>query len=49
MQAQERHEGEASLIMGAALELDGRCEGHQKLDRAFHRVGFSGLIGSPVL
>lgn len=46
---QKRHEADAAPIMGAALELDARCDGDQKLDRALRRVGFSGLIGSPVM
>jgi hypothetical protein len=46
---EDRHRARAEGVMAAALDLDTRCEHNAKLDRAFRRVGFTGLIGSPAL
>lgn len=45
----QRHQGTAGVVISRAMELDARCEGDDKLDRALRRVGFSGLIGSPAM
>jgi len=43
---QKRHQGEATVVITGAMELDQRCDGDEKLDRAFKRVGFTGFIGT---
>jgi hypothetical protein len=46
---EERNRSRAEPIMMAALDLDTRCDGNAKVDRALRRVGFTGMIGSPAL
>ena len=46
---EKRHRAQAEGVMAAALDLDTRCEHDTKLDRAFRRIGFTGLVGSAAL
>lgn len=40
----ERHQAEFTLVMEQALDLDARCGGDDRFDRAMHRLGFRGLM-----
>lgn len=42
----ERHQGEFTLVIEQALDLDARCGGDDRFDRAMRRLGFRGLLGS---
>ena len=42
----ERHQGEFTLVIDQALDLDARCGGDDRFDRAMRRLGFRGLLGS---
>jgi hypothetical protein len=41
----ERHQTEFLLVINQALDLDGRCGGDDRFDRAMRRIGFRGWIG----
>jgi hypothetical protein len=41
----ERHQAEVSLVIAQAMDLDSRCGGDDRFDRAMKRLGFDGLIG----
>ena len=45
-QFQQRHMTEVSLVIDQALDLDARCGGDDRFDRAMRRLGFRGLIGT---
>jgi hypothetical protein len=42
----ERHQAEFTLVIDQALDLDARCGGDDRFDRAMRRLGFRGLLGS---
>ena len=43
-QFQDRHQGEFELVIAQALDLDARCGGDDRFDRAMRRIGFRGLL-----
>ena len=40
-----RHQAEVDLVIAQALDLDSRCGGDDRFDRAMRRIGFRGLLG----
>jgi len=44
-QFQERHQTDVELVLAQALDLDARCGGDDRFDRAIARIGFHGLLG----
>ena len=41
----ERHQVEFALVIAQAQDLDARCGGDDRFDRAMRRLGFRGLLG----
>ncbi len=42
----ERHQLEFALVISQALDLDSRCGGDDRFDRAMRRLGFRGLLAN---
>ena len=42
----ERHQVEFALVIAQALDLDSRCGGDDRFDRAMRRLGFRGLLSN---
>lgn len=44
-QFQQRHQTTAGAVIARALDLDARCDGDDRVNRALRRIGFKGLRG----
>lgn len=44
-QFMQRHQADVELVIAQAQDLDARCGGDDRFDRAMRRIGFRGLIG----
>jgi hypothetical protein len=43
-QFMDRHQADVELVIAQALDLDSRCGGDDRFDRAMRRIGFRGLL-----
>jgi hypothetical protein len=44
-QFMDRHQADVELVIAQATDLDSRCGGDDRFDRAIDRIGFRGLLG----
>lgn len=44
-QFMDRHQADVELVIAQAMDLDSRCGGDDRFDRAMRRIGFRGLLG----
>jgi hypothetical protein len=43
-QFMDRHQADVELVIAQAMDLDSRCGGDDRFDRAMRRIGFRGLL-----